>query len=240
MTATEHPLWISYEQDLRHLLVDLDPGERAEVLAGVREHVHASLAEGANTGTDDIRAVLTGLGPPEAVAQEAYVGHRPAADSPRRRASPSLARSWVPVVVTLSQVLGLLMLLVISFGWVAYSVVETGDSTGAVTRTVNYTNSALPRLAASMMIVLPMWIPVLVLAVISDLWGRRHTFMHILLLPAAAVLLAVTPDVAWALGGEAGLRAGSWGSLALVLVGYGWALWHLTARGFTRSRDLRG
>lgn len=237
--ATEHPLWITYEQDLRHLLGDLDPEERAEVLAGVREHIHASLAGRTHTGTDDIRAVLDELGPPEAVAQEAYAGHRPATDSPRRRASPSLARPWVPVVILLPQVLGLLALLLISLAWGAYTVVETGGPSGVVSRTVSYDSSALPLLAASMMSVLPMWIPVFVLAAISDLWGRRQTFMHILLLPASAVLLAVTPDIAWALGGEAALPAGAWISMALVLLGSGGTLWRLTARGLTRSHELR-
>ena len=237
--ATEHPLWISYEQDLRNLLGDLDPGERAEVLAGVREHVHASLADATHIGTDDIQAVLDELGPPEAVAQEAYADHRPASGSSRRRASPSLARPWVPVVITLPQILGLLALLLLSFSWGAFTVVETSGPSGVVSRAVTYAGSALPLLVASMMSVLPMWIPVFVLAVISDLWGRRHTFMHILLLPGSAVLLAVTPDLAWVLGGEAGLQIGAWASMALVLLGSAWVLWHLTARGLKRSHDLR-
>ena len=237
--ATEHPLWISYEQDLRNLLGDLDPVERAEVLAGVREHVHASLADATHIGTDDIQAVLDELGPPEAVAQEAYADHRPTSGSPRRRASSSLARPWVPVVIILPQMLGLLALLLLSFAWGAYTVVETSGPSGVVSRTINYASSALPLLMASMMSVLPMWIPVFVLAVISNLWGRRHTLMHILLLPAAAVLLAVTPDVAWVLGGRAGLQAGAWISMALVLLGSTWVLWHLTARGLKRSHELR-
>lgn len=240
MMTTEHPLWISYEQDLRRLLVDLDPAERAEVLAGVREHLHASLAGRPQASTADIQAVLTDLGPPEAVAQEAYDGHRPPAGAAGPRSAQTLARSWVPVVVTLLQVLGLLMVLVINLGWSTYSVAETSNSAGEMTRTVDYTSAVLPHIAAVFLTMLPMWIPVFVLAAVSDLWDRRHKLMHIFLLPTAVVLLAVVPDVGWALAGETGLNTGARVSMAVVLLGAGWILWRLAARGMARSRDLNG
>lgn len=236
--TTEHPLWISYEQDLTQLLVDLDPGERAEVLAGVREHLHAALADRPHAGTEDIRAVLTELGPPEEVAQEAYANQRPQASTAARPAA-TLARPWVPVVVTLLQLLGLLLVMVTTLASTAYSVVETTSDTGEVTTTVDYTSAALSVMGVAVLTVLPIWIPVFILAGISALWDRRQKLAHILLLPSAVMLLALTPDLGWALAGQRGLNTAAWISTAIVLVGSAWVLWRLTSQGRNRSRELR-
>lgn len=100
----DHPLWVSYEQDLSRLLVDLDPGDRAEVLAGIREHVSASLADRPKATSADVQAVLAELGPPEAVAQEAYAG-QVSQRSPAPLAPVSVfSKSWVPVVLAHSGV----------------------------------------------------------------------------------------------------------------------------------------
>lgn len=236
--TTEHPLWISYEQDLTQLLADLDPGERAEVLAGVREHLHAALAGRPHAGTEDIRAVLTELGPPEEVAQEAYANQRPQASTAARPAA-TLARPWVPVVVTLLQLLGLLLVMVTTLASTAYSVVETTSDTGEVTTTVDYTSAALSVMGVAVLTVLPIWIPVFILAGISALWDRRQKLAHILLLPSAVMLLALTPDLGWALAGQRGLNTAAWISTAIVLVGSAWVLWRLTSQGRNRSRELR-
>lgn len=238
--TTEHPLWLSYEQDLTQLLVDLDPGERAEVLAGVREHLHASLAGRPHPDTQDIQAVLTELGPPEEVAQEAYANQRPQASMATPRPAPTLARPWVPVLVTLLQLLGLLLVMVTTLAYTAYSVVESISPTGEVTTTVNYTSAALSVMAIALLTVLPLWIPVFVLAGLSALWDRRQKLTHILLLPTAVMLLALTPDLGWALAGERGLNTAAWISTAVVLVGSGWILWQLTSQGRARSRELSG
>lgn len=58
--TTTHPLVASWLRDLDLLLYGIEPGERAEVLAGVREHLDASLPPG--SGDDDVRAVLAELG----------------------------------------------------------------------------------------------------------------------------------------------------------------------------------
>jgi HAAS domain-containing protein len=67
----------SYLDDLARMLADLDPGDRDEVLAGVREHLEATLAE----HPDDpaaVDAALLRLGPPERVAAEARAELAPA------------------------------------------------------------------------------------------------------------------------------------------------------------------
>jgi hypothetical protein len=63
----------TYLDDLARMLADLDPGERDDVLAGIREHLDTALAE----HPDDphaVDAVLLRLGPPERVAAEARAG----------------------------------------------------------------------------------------------------------------------------------------------------------------------
>ncbi|MGL5818807.1 MAG: HAAS signaling domain-containing protein [Phycicoccus sp.] len=60
----------SYLDDLARMLADLEPSERDDVLAGVREHLDAVVTE----RPDDPRALgdaLLRLGPPERVASEA-------------------------------------------------------------------------------------------------------------------------------------------------------------------------
>lgn len=74
----------SYLDDLARRLADLDPATRDDVLAGVREHLDATLAE----HPDDPAAVdvaLLRLGPPEHVAAEA------------RTDLPAAPRTAVPV-----------------------------------------------------------------------------------------------------------------------------------------------
>ena len=110
-TMTEHathPLVEAYLRDLEALLTGLGPGERAEVLSGVREHIEDALAGGPQPGARDVQTVLAELGPPEAVADEAYAG-LPAASPPappQRR--PTLERAWVPAAVAVLSSLALL------------------------------------------------------------------------------------------------------------------------------------
>ena len=67
---TTHPLADAWLRDLELLLHGIDPGERAEVLAGVREHLDGSLPPDATD--DDVRRALADLGSPQSVADEAY------------------------------------------------------------------------------------------------------------------------------------------------------------------------
>ena len=95
------------------MLSDLDPSERDEVLAGIREHLDATLAE----HHDDAAAVdaaLLRLGPPEQVAAEARAGRPPAAAPPRppayraareprpRRTRVATASPWLTSVVAMA------------------------------------------------------------------------------------------------------------------------------------------
>jgi uncharacterized membrane protein len=98
---TTHPLVGSYLRDLELLLHGIEPGERAEVLAGVREHLDGSLAAGADDAS--VRAVLAELGPPQAIADEAYAG-RPAPAA--MRTNPS---QWQAVTACGLNALGLLL-----------------------------------------------------------------------------------------------------------------------------------
>lgn len=72
-----------YLTDLGRMLDGADPAVRADVLGGVREHVDAALEElGRPATARDTRRVLADLGAPEAVAEEALVGARPALETP--------------------------------------------------------------------------------------------------------------------------------------------------------------
>ena len=87
-SALSHPLVSAYLRDLELLLHGVEPGERAEVLAGVHEHLDTSLAPSASD--EDVRRSLAELGSPQSVADEAYAG-RPAPASvapPRPRPNP--------------------------------------------------------------------------------------------------------------------------------------------------------
>lgn len=98
---TTHTLVDSYLRELELLLQGVEPGERAEVLAGVREHLDGSLAPGADDAS--VRAVLAELGPPQAIADEAYAG-RPAPSPPRATRS-----QWQAVTATILNAVGLLL-----------------------------------------------------------------------------------------------------------------------------------
>jgi len=76
----------SYLDDLARMLCDLDPTERDEVLAGIREHLDATLAEHPDDAAA-VNAALLRLGPPEQVAAEARAG-RPSAAIPAGATAP--------------------------------------------------------------------------------------------------------------------------------------------------------
>lgn len=106
MNSTQHRLVSTYLDDLTRALADLDPADRAEVLAGVREHIDAGLAARGGATSADVSAVLSEVGTPEEVAREAYSTGQyaegpaplPAAPLARPRWSD---RSWVPVAVVI-------------------------------------------------------------------------------------------------------------------------------------------
>lgn len=230
--ANDHPLWISYEQDLSRLLVDLDPGDRAEVLAGVREHVNAAIADRPNLTSEDVQAVLAELGPPEAVAQEAYAGQPLNRNLAARSPMPALSKSWVPVVVALLQGLGLFLVVVILVESSSYSTIGSGT----VIESVHYSPAGFFRGVLGLVVMLPMWIPVVVLAGVSSLWGQRQKTAHILLLPVVVGLWAILPDLGWLVAGLVGLITATWMAIAASFLGGGYVLFRLTTQGVARSQ----
>lgn len=234
-----HPLWVSYEQDLSRLLVDLDPGERAEVLAGVREHLDASLGDRDNASSSEIKAVLAELGPPEVVAQEAYAGQ------PRQRIAtlagpvPVLSRSWVPIAVALLQGFALFMVIAIVMAFSSFLVMESTNSSGVVTRSVDYTPAAIQNASVGLLVIFPFMIPVGILTGISELWIRRQKITQLLLLPLGVVVLAALPDLGWLIAGEGGLTTAAWLATAVCVLGGGWVLFRLTTQGVARAQARR-
>ena len=114
MTDSAH-LVTRYLDELDRLLTHADPGERADVLASVREHIEAALAEQIAQGrTPDVAVVLDGLGSPEQVAREVH-GAGPDDVSPvgaprvvtaGARGGSGLSAAWVPPVACLLLIVG--------------------------------------------------------------------------------------------------------------------------------------
>lgn len=105
--ATSHPLAAAYLHDLELLLHDLDPGARAEVLGGVREHLAAAV--GPDATSEQVRAALTALGSPQSIAEEAY------ADQPSTRVAAPMPPTWHAVIACALNGVGLAYLALISF-----------------------------------------------------------------------------------------------------------------------------
>ena len=76
----------AYLDDLDRALAGIDPAERADVVASIREHVDASLGDRPTAA--DVREVLQRLGPVERIAREADVSTPALAASPVPGASP--------------------------------------------------------------------------------------------------------------------------------------------------------
>lgn len=103
-----------YLDDLRSLLGDLEPSERAEVLDAVREHIASAVADlGHEPQDSDLTEILRGLGSPAAVASAALAERSsglpataPAPGGANGPTIPTLARAWVPPAVVLSIVAG--------------------------------------------------------------------------------------------------------------------------------------
>lgn len=117
----------TYLDDLARMLSDLDPAERDDVLAGIREHLDAILGE----HYDDVAAVeaaMLRIGPPEQVAAEA---RRSAASGPEisdevtqpAQAAPSFAAaSWARIAVATT------LLVTVPFGYRAVSALGLVDA----------------------------------------------------------------------------------------------------------------
>lgn len=176
MTSTlTHPLVSAYLRDLELLLHGVEPGERAEVLGGVREHLGASLIPGASD--EDVRRSLAELGSPQSVADEAYAG-RPAlafAAPPRGRPSP-----WLAHVACFLNGVGLALLALVH----ALSVLRPGPMTPHPSEWV----------FLGTVFMIP-WFCLIVLTSMTEVWGSTDKFRSILLYPVALLALAVAAMV---------------------------------------------
>ncbi len=172
---TTHPLVDAYLRDLELLLHGVEPGERAEVLAGVREHLDGRLGREATAPDEDVRQALSELGPPQAIADEAYAGRpTPPPSSPQPRGTPA---RWQAVVATAINALGLVF--------------------AALLMTLSIHPAEL--LVFGWFYALP-WLAGFILAVRSPTWSAREKAASALLFPATLVGLGATVGIiySWA------------------------------------------
>ncbi|WP_066582778.1 HAAS signaling domain-containing protein [Cellulomonas timonensis] len=104
MTAPHLPLVEAYLEDLDRALAGIDPAERADVVASIREHVDESLGEAPTS--EDVQDVLRRLGPVERIAREADVAGpallSPTATVPHRVGHPARSGPALLVLAALS------------------------------------------------------------------------------------------------------------------------------------------
>ncbi|MFW5469261.1 HAAS signaling domain-containing protein [Knoellia sp. CPCC 206435] len=242
-TPVSHPLVDAYLRDLDRLLHGVDPGERAEVLAGVHEHLEVSL--GPDASDDDVRRTLAELGSPQSVADEAYAGRTPTGGTAGPgSASPvgTMSRGWVPTVVGLLLGLALLLVVLVVSAGAGYgtSGTETVGADGQVVRTTEIEFSGAPSaLLSGLMLTWPLWLTATLLAGLSPLWSSRQAWTLALLVPVTATILWLLPVLGWILTeAELGINVGAWVGLALGLVGGGLVLTRLVVAGSRRAAAL--
>ncbi|MEO7270025.1 MAG: hypothetical protein ABIW49_12545 [Knoellia sp.] len=176
-TPVAHPLVSAYLRDLEMLLHGVEPGERAEVLGGVREHLEAAAPPGASE--EDVRVVLAEFGSPHYVADEAYAGRPgPSIAAPvRRRPSP-----WLAHVACFINGAGLVFLtLLTALGAFASGALKPHPAEWVF---------------MAMAFAIP-WFAIMVLTSMTEVWGSPDKFRSILLYPMTLVLLAL---VTWLVG----------------------------------------
>lgn len=242
MNVTTHPAVARYLDDLGRMLGDLEPGERAEVLAGVREHIEEALGDRPHGSPQEddaaVAAVLTELGPPDVIAQAAYADRAAPADDRSATRVPLTSRAWVPVVVAVLQALSLLLVILVvgaSVGWVEESSTTSGGET--VVRTMG--GSSIAAALAGGLVALPLWIVIALLVGLSALWTAREKVTHLLVVPVSALLFAAGPSLGWSLGGPTGMVVSAWTVLTLVVAGGGWLLYRLTVSARRRASAAR-
>ena len=176
-SAVTHPLVSAYLRDLEMLLRGIDPGERAEVLAGVHEHLDASLPPSASD--DEVRRALAELGSPQSVADEAYAGRSPQPTPAPTRPLPS---AWPALAATVINAAGMGLTLLLSI---------FGGAMGPHPAEILFGFGLL---------FLP-WVAVCVLSAASQTWSSRDKATSILLLPAFQIALAAVVGIMmWLVG----------------------------------------
>lgn len=169
-STTTHPLVAAWLRDLTHLLHGVDPGERAEVLAGVREHLEASLPPGASD--EDVRRVLTELGSPQSVADEAYDGRPgPTVDAPQ---SGQMV-TWQASTAVAFNAAGVALLAVMTWAGLQPSTDENLPLMPHPSEIV----------FGGLMFAIP-WIGIVLLSVWTPAWSSRNKLLSIWLFPGLA------------------------------------------------------
>ncbi|NNM46540.1 HAAS signaling domain-containing protein [Knoellia koreensis] len=238
MTApTTHPLAAAYLHDLELLLHGVEPGERAEVLAGVREHLEGAVGPGASD--DEVRAALAELGPPQAIADEAYAGRSPeparAPSAPPAPARGAISRPWVPIVVACILGLGLLTLVAVALGGLGYSTETVVSSDGEVKTRVTEFDSTMVLFALPWHL-FTVALPVAALTVPSPLWTRAERIRMIAVAPLSLVLIAGLPAIGYAITRtEIGINVGAWISLAVIIIAAVWIFGRDIPAGLRRA-----
>jgi hypothetical protein len=121
----------AYLDDVARMLGSIDPADRAEILAGLREHIDTAVADRPQPEDGAVEQVLAELGPPDRVAAAALSDLGP---SPRRTPAvvgvtprPALTQPWVPVTVGLLTALSAGLYLVVLAAAVALALTQQPD-----------------------------------------------------------------------------------------------------------------
>lgn len=214
MTVNQtHPLVDAYLDRLEDLLRSADSATRSEVLAGVREHLGSTVAADADDAR--VRGVLTDLGTPEQIADEAFAGGPSGSGS--GTSTPRVAeRAWLPILV-----------LVLSLGWLVvpttlFALVGAVDAAAALHPS---------ELVSVFIFAFPVWPAVALLVAASRLWPMREKVALAVALPATAVWLVALSIVPVAFVQAAGILVGVVSAATTIIV--------LGRRGLRRASQAR-
>jgi hypothetical protein len=205
-----HPLVDAYLERLDALLHGASASTRSEVLAGVREHLHDSLATSADE--KKVRQVLTELGTPEQIADEAYAIEPPTTPTTDTTSDARPRdRRWLPSLV---MVIGLVIVLFLAL----------------------FTATA-PHVSELFFVLLypPLWPAFVVLVLVARGWSGSEKAVLIGVLPASCALVAVVASVTWGIGPQVGSAASITALTVAVIVSAG-VLIVLGRRGIQRAR----
>lgn len=188
----------TYLDDLARMLADLDPAERDDVLAGIREHLDAILGE----HYDDVAAVeaaLLRIGPPEQVAAEARRSAasglensdavtQPPQAAPSFAAAPAFAAAiWARIAVA-TTLLVTVPFLLLALWTRASAAVQAGGS--GWPDTVGMFGSNGLEVALLMALTSPLWVIALVCTLVAPTF-RRRTRVRLALLGPVSFVVAI-------------------------------------------------
>lgn len=233
-----------YLDALSQRLAPADPADRLEIITGIREHIAARLAEGGSTPAD-VQRVLTELGSPDAVADQALPTTAPAqaatpappvpptpptprATQPSQPTAPTpepvMARFWVVPTVAILLGLTLLQTTLIALRGIPETPIVMDGALGPL----------LPAVSGFDMVVVlaltsPIWLVGVILLWASRRWGAGWKVL--------ATLVPWWPPLLGVPGFDSSNPALAWGGvLAGIVIGVGSLI--LTTRAGARGRPL--